>query len=274
MFGDPDESHTAAYKLRQLKQNRDTAEYAAEFQNLIGILRWGDDEKIRADYINGLKDHVKDGLLYHADPTNLNDLINLTIKIDTRWFQREKEKKGTTTPSAPRNPPAAPRQPFQPRVPVLFNNNPFQQRPPNPFRPQATNPFRNGAAGMTTFTGARIPPTPRLNQPAPGYVVPGQPIQPKIENASGSHGRISTDERKYRLDNKLCLYCGQKGHIATDHYVRSIAANGETYDYHVPDYQHAIAGIESGQVQPAHADKGKGTAEYEEASKNPFHGRS
>ena len=105
-FYDPDENRSAAYKLERLKQTRSASEYTLEFRNLVAILGWMSDEQLKRAFYSGLKDCVKDELARSPDPATLNDMAFLAISIDNRIFQRELEKRSSSSithkPSAPK----------------------------------------------------------------------------------------------------------------------------------------------------------------------------
>lgn len=256
VFGDPDEKRTASTKIHHLRQIRGVDEYATEFQQLVAILEWEDDQQLIDRFYQGLKDHVKDALVHYPDPHRLDDFIALTIRLDRRHFERINEKKNSATL-------APTRTPTQTRTPTLPPRNNPPQFPPRNNNPQ---PYRNN----NPFVGQTLQ-TPRGNQP--GATAPRN-NDPTPMDLSANRGKITPEVRAERLRNRLCLYCGQAGHQAKDHYVRSIAANGETYDYHVADYEQVIAAVESQQVQPASNTETIAQQEQKEASKNPFHVRS
>lgn len=124
-FYDPDETRSAAHKMRELKQRRSAAEYVAEFRELVAILGWTEEAQLRHQFYQGLKDHVKDDLSTRDDPTSLDALITLAIKIDNRHYTRSLEKKESSGHSNPR---PAPRP--QPRV------EPTPSLPPPPVTQQ------------------------------------------------------------------------------------------------------------------------------------------
>ncbi len=55
--------------------------YAADFRQLATDLDWNEAALIN-QYRFNLSDSVKDMLIHYDYPTNLNDFIDLTIKID------------------------------------------------------------------------------------------------------------------------------------------------------------------------------------------------
>jgi len=40
--------------------------------------------------------------------------------------------------------------------------------------------------------------------------------KPDLSGKLDSHGKLTTKERQYWIDNNLCLFCGKKGHWVTD----------------------------------------------------------
>lgn len=200
-FGDPDEEQTAAYEITRLIQTRDAANYAVEFRQLVATLGWTEEGQLRQRYYKGLKDHVKDGLMYHRwREMDVDDLITLTINIDNEVFRRNKESKQTTGNTQNRS--TGTRQP---------NPNPITPvNPTNPFRPPLIQRFNPPPGPPPTFprtTQQGQPGTPRTNNP----FVPQTP-QGSNTSINANVRRVSPDERNYRQQYGLCYRCGGSGH--------------------------------------------------------------
>lgn len=107
IFGDPDEVATSDRQLRSLFHTSSAATYSSEFRRLSSLLAWND-VALCSQYYHGLKDVIKDELAKVDRPESLEDLINLTIRLDNRLHERRMQK--TKTPvSFPRpSYPAAP----------------------------------------------------------------------------------------------------------------------------------------------------------------------
>lgn len=114
-FFDPDEKRSASNKINTLHQTRSVAEYAAEFRELVSILGWTEDGQLQTVFYRGLKDHVKDDLVNREEPDDLDELVEVCVKIDNRHWQRAQEKKQDHPTPKP--------------------------KPTNPFTPKPTNPF-------------------------------------------------------------------------------------------------------------------------------------
>ncbi|KAL6355263.1 hypothetical protein LRP88_11512 [Fusarium phalaenopsidis] len=90
-FGTIDEEQQATQKLKNLRQTKAASTYAAEFTQITSFLNWGT-SALQIAFYEGLKDEVKDELCKTEKPDNLQDYIDMTIKIDNRQFERRMEK--------------------------------------------------------------------------------------------------------------------------------------------------------------------------------------
>src|ERR1035438_2871167 len=99
IFGDSDGIHTATTKLRALKQgNCPALTYASEFRQISSVLDWNDVALID-QFRDWLRSDVKDMLIGHPDPRELNDAITLTVKCDNRLFERCQERRSESVPT-------------------------------------------------------------------------------------------------------------------------------------------------------------------------------
>jgi len=90
-FGDINEEATAERDLRVLRQTSSVAFYTSEFQRIVSVLHW-DEKALIFMFYTGLKDNIKDELSKIDKPTTLNDLINISMKIDARQYDRFRER--------------------------------------------------------------------------------------------------------------------------------------------------------------------------------------
>lgn len=83
-FGDPDKKATAQWELRSLRQrNREFHVYLCDFQRLAPDTNF-DDEAQRSALLDGVSDELKQLLVTQDLPNELNGLISLLQKLDTR----------------------------------------------------------------------------------------------------------------------------------------------------------------------------------------------
>jgi hypothetical protein len=143
-FGESDRALVSGNKIKRLSQgSRPASSYASDFRLLASDLDWNDDA-LRFQYRTGLSPKLKDMLLNHPEPENLDDLITLTIRLDNRLYEHRKEM--------------------------------FDQRPHNRLHYAPARATRDTSKPM--------------------------------EIDSVSHRKLTTEEKKRRKENGLCMYCG------------------------------------------------------------------
>ncbi|OMH83846.1 Retrotransposon-derived protein PEG10 [Zancudomyces culisetae] len=91
VFGNPHQASTAERQLRRLKQTNSAANYATDFRRLSTLTHWND-SALCSQYYEGLKEEVKDLLARFDRTNNLSELIDLSIKVDNRLFERQLER--------------------------------------------------------------------------------------------------------------------------------------------------------------------------------------
>uniref|UniRef100_A0A8C6NU91 Gypsy retrotransposon integrase-like protein 1 n=1 Tax=Nothobranchius furzeri TaxID=105023 RepID=A0A8C6NU91_NOTFU len=86
---DPSTPHrAAASELLRLKQGDDSvASYAVQFRTLAASSRWPDDALVDV-FLQGLSSELKDELAAREVPEELEDLIDLAVRIDRRRMER------------------------------------------------------------------------------------------------------------------------------------------------------------------------------------------
>ncbi|OAG04267.1 uncharacterized protein CC84DRAFT_1095635, partial [Paraphaeosphaeria sporulosa] len=58
-----------------------------------------DDTPLQAAYYNGLKEIIKDELVHHDKADDLDELIELAVRVDNRLYERQTEKKELGKPT-------------------------------------------------------------------------------------------------------------------------------------------------------------------------------
>lgn len=181
IFGDPDEVATAERMIFQCRQRGPASKYITEFRRHAALLDW-DSHALAAQFYRGLRDNIKDELARVGRPDDLEDLINTTIRIDNRIFERQVERGAY--------------------MPPLFNKRPFDMT-------------RGGL--VKTSPPPRVSPTPGPFNQRQAYVSPEQrysgPANPKSLTPAG---RLMPDEYKRRIAMGACVYCGDMGHVRKD----------------------------------------------------------
>lgn len=100
LFQDTDEKRQAERDLSSLRQTKSASHYAAEFRRLSARLDITNESKTFMFY-QGLKEEVKDELVkIITPPEEFLEYVELAIRIDTRLYERRKEKGENRRPQA------------------------------------------------------------------------------------------------------------------------------------------------------------------------------
>jgi hypothetical protein len=200
-FYDPMEQRSAQAQLRSLTQGTDdVATYAAKWRQLVALTGWTQDGPLQASFAHGLQGRILDRLADQDDPATIEELITRALRIDNRQTQRYNEKKiasiATGQQARPTSTPGT--------------------------RGQQTSQNASTGGARATFSGTR-PNQFFQNQPFQAPLIrmqstPPPQRQPQIkqEPVATIRGKLSNEERSRRLAQRLCLYCAQPGHIASN----------------------------------------------------------
>jgi hypothetical protein len=91
IFGEVDAENQAEKAITRLKQTKSVSAYTAEFKQLQARIDW-DDAALRTVFENGLKEAIKDSLVHHEKPEDLQGIIELATRIDNRLWERNQQK--------------------------------------------------------------------------------------------------------------------------------------------------------------------------------------
>ncbi|KAG8939783.1 hypothetical protein FRC04_005968 [Tulasnella sp. 424] len=97
-FGDTDRERTVIRELEALKQGkRPVSTYTSDFRRIKADIPNWDESTFVHYYRKGLNKDIKDYLVTQPVQTRLNALIELSIRIDNRIWERKKEKEESGT---------------------------------------------------------------------------------------------------------------------------------------------------------------------------------
>ncbi|QRV82496.1 Retrotransposon-derived protein PEG10 [Ceratobasidium sp. AG-Ba] len=99
-FGDPDAARAAEQKITNLNQTGTALDYWTEFQTLMANLSWNN-SAYRAQFRCGLHWKVKEQLsMLPQDPTDLDELVAVTICIDNAHRENKLDRTRTKASSS------------------------------------------------------------------------------------------------------------------------------------------------------------------------------
>lgn len=185
-FGDPNPKGTAQYKISYLRMaNREFSQYLADFNKHIERTGWNAEAK-KSSLLSGLSTELRNLLIHHdTENMNLRELTTLCQRLDTKLRASHASTSRPTRFGTQNESNTA-------RAPLLSTNLPATAivSTPRPFRPFLTGANATPVAERTTTQGGT-----RMD-------------------LSNTRKPLTDAEKQHRRDNRLCLYCGEPGHVA------------------------------------------------------------
>ena len=177
-FGPIDPTADAEDNIDNLKMrdNHRILKYNVEFNRLAIQTGWSDDV-LRHRYYSGLAERIKDIMGQQGKPATLVDMKHLAHAIDSRHWERLREKSRTEKP--------------QPKLEHKSHS-----------KPDHSDHTSKATSGN--------------NKTAKASASTSVPSTPSIADKLGKDGKLNSEERQRRFDNNLCLYCGGTGHQTKD----------------------------------------------------------
>jgi len=187
-FGPHDPIADAEHQLEHLrmKDAHRVTRYIVDFNQLASQVQDYRDGALRHLFYSGLPDRLKDEIARVGKPLTLHGLRALCQEIDARYWER-KDEISRTTKSQPTSSPTKP------------SNSGGNSSNSGQEKSKTGNPSSSAnSSGSSKATS---------NQSSSGS-------RPDLTNKLGKDGKLTADERKRRLENNLCMFCGGTGHFA------------------------------------------------------------
>lgn len=182
LFGDPNAELTAERKLNKLhmKEIHQVAKYITLFRQYQNQINW-DEKALMFRFRQGLAERILDELSKKEErPTTLLSLQQACLKIDQRYWERQKEKIG----------------------PLSFKekNVSYSEKKSNSDQKRSFHTFSKPHMQSTTSSSSF---SSSVNN-----------FKPKQLSHIGADRKLTAAERERRKKNGLCMYCGEPGHMA------------------------------------------------------------
>jgi hypothetical protein len=209
LFGPRDPVTDAMNALEALRY-RDSSKatrYTIDF-NRHGRRTGWNEQALARQYYKGLPDRLKDEIARIGRPAGLKPLQDLVATLDQRYWERQSEinrdKRFNPQPAAHKAPAPSENRSAPRSGPSRFGSargGSFQNRPQSQPHPHSHTPRGNDQ--KPPFSAASASPSSFSSNKANS-----------ISDILGPDGKLKPEERKRRMDNNLCLRCGDFGHTA------------------------------------------------------------
>jgi Domain of unknown function (DUF4939) len=185
-FGPIDPTADAEDGIDNLKMhdNQHILKYNVEFTRLAIRTGW-DDSVLRHRYYSGLAERIKDVMGQQGKPTTLEDMRTLAHSIDSRYWERSREKSRSG------------------------KNKADTSDKSDHKSDKSDDKNKSGSYSGNKNKG-------KANPGKPASTSGSGSSTPSIADKLGKDGKLTPQERQRRFDNHLCLFCGGTGHSAKD----------------------------------------------------------
>ena len=185
-FGPIDPTAEAEESIDNLKMhdNQHILKYNVEFTRLAVRTGW-DDSVLRHRYYSGLAERIKDVMGQQGKPATLEDMRTLAHTIDSRHWERSREKSRS-------------------------GKSKTDASDKSDHRSDKTDDKnKSGSSSGNKSKG-------KTSSGKPASTSGTSSSAPSIADKLGKDGKLTPQERQRRFDNNLCLFCGGTGHTAKD----------------------------------------------------------
>jgi hypothetical protein len=177
----------------KMRENQQIVKYDVEFNRLAIRTGWNN-TVLRHRYYSGLAERIKDIMGQQVKPSTLNDTKKLAYSIDARYWERLREKTRSDKSSSRSDN----------RSDNKSDKRSNDSQGSNSDNHSATKPHSHSHSHDHDTKSGQSSNSNSGNSDNPAY--PDKLVD----------GKLTSQERQRRLDNDLCLYCGETGHKALD----------------------------------------------------------
>ena len=188
-FGPHDPVGDAEHQLDNLsmKEGQKINKYVIEFNCLAGQVHSYGDGALCHIFYSGLPDHIKDEISWVGKPHTLNGYCTLAQTIDARYWECKskilRQTKNSSAPSASNSKSSASSSDSKGKSKEKDNKGKSSEN-------------KNKSSSSSSSTSKST------TSDAPSHL--------------GKDGKLTEEERQQQIKDKLCMFCGQPGHMAKD----------------------------------------------------------
>ncbi|KAG6326976.1 hypothetical protein ID866_12113, partial [Astraeus odoratus] len=170
----------------QMKENQRINKYVVEFNRLASQVRGYGNGTLCHQFYSGLPDCIKDEICRVGKPHNLDNLCYLAQEIDARYWERKEEVQRANKSSGTSNFPA--------NKPGSSASNSGKGKP-------TTSSNANSSLGNTNSSLSNKSKSSNSGNKSPNATS----SNPDLAGKLGKDGKLTPEEKKRCLDNKLCM---------------------------------------------------------------------
>ncbi|KAG6327697.1 hypothetical protein ID866_11392 [Astraeus odoratus] len=181
----------------QMKDNQCINKYMVEFNQLVSQVRGYGDGTLCHQFYSGLPDCIKDKICHIGKPRNLDDLCYLAQEIDVHYWEHKEEVQHANKSSGASN---------------FLANKPGNSAPNSSKGKPTTSSNASSSLGNANSSSSNKPKSSNSDNKLPNVA----PSNPDLTGKLGKDGKLTLEERKRHLDNKLCMFCRDDGHFSNN----------------------------------------------------------
>ena len=188
-FGPHDPVGDVEHQLDNLsmKEGQKINKYVVEFNRLAGQVRSYGNGALRHIFYSSLPDYIKDEISHVGKLRTLNGFCTLAQTIDARYWEHKSEISRQTKNSS---------APFASNA--KSSSSPSDSKGKSKEKDNKGKSSNNRNKSPSTSSGA----SKSTTSDAPSHL--------------RKDGKLTEEERQQRIKEKLCMFCGQPGHMAKD----------------------------------------------------------
>src|ERR1700731_1697745 len=192
----------------QMREDQKLTKYTISFNRFAAIVHW-DEYALQWQFYKGLASRIKDELARVNRADTLRGLREQASAIDRHYWAQQKEIARDSV-----------------KAPTPNNNkketsdNSKSSNPPGSTKSDKSSDKRQANSGSNSGTSGSKPAGASGNSGDSG-----EAKKPHLEGKLGTDGKLTPEERQWRFNNNLCLFCGAAGHKANECHKRTLRAN-------------------------------------------------
>ncbi|KAG6325739.1 hypothetical protein ID866_13350 [Astraeus odoratus] len=180
-----------------MKENQCINKYVVEFNQLTSQVRGYGNGALHHQFYSGLPDCIKDEICHIGKPHNLDDLCYLAQEIDARYWECKEEVQHANKSSSTSN--------FPTNKPSSSASNSGKGKP-------TTSSNTNSSSGNANSSSSNKSKSSNGGNKSPNATS----SNPNLAGKLGKDSKLTPEEKKQCLDNKLCMFCREDGHFSNN----------------------------------------------------------